>query len=50
MGQYTREAWQPDIETVSISPEESVARVVEVHSGSNAKPLEGTRWSRRRPS
>ncbi|HUX10738.1 MAG TPA: hypothetical protein VMW51_08835 [Terriglobia bacterium] len=43
MGRHTREAWQPDIETVSISPEESVAGVVEVHSGSNAQPLKGTR-------
>jgi len=35
----SNQTWQPDIETVSPSPEESVAGVVDVHSGSNARSL-----------
>ena len=35
----SNQTWQPDIETVSASPEESVAGVVDVHSGSNARSL-----------
>jgi len=41
----SNQTWQPDIETVSPSPEESVAGVVDVHSGSNARSLEGTPYS-----
>ena len=36
------QTWQPDIENVSISPEETFTGVVNVHSGSNARSLEGT--------
>lgn len=41
----SNQTWQPDIEEVPISPEETVAGVVNVHSGSNAKSLEGTPYS-----
>jgi len=41
----SNQTWQPDIETVSPSPEESVAGVVDVHSGSNARSLEGTPYN-----
>ena len=41
----SNQTWQPDIETVSPSPEESVADVVDVHSGSTARSLEGTPYN-----
>ena len=39
------QTWQPDIENVSISPEETFTGVVNVHSGSNARSLEGTPYN-----
>jgi general secretion pathway protein G len=41
----SNQTWQPDIEDVSPSPEDSVSGVVDVHSGSNARSLEGTPYS-----
>lgn len=41
----SNQTWQADIEDVPISPEETVPGVVNVHSGSNAKSLEGTAYS-----
>jgi len=41
----SNQTWQADIEDVPISPEETVPGVVDVHSGSNAKSLEGTPYS-----
>lgn len=41
----SNQTWQPVIEEVPISPEETVPGVVNVHSGSDAKSLEGTPYS-----
>jgi len=41
----SNQTWQSDIEEVPISPEETVPGVVDVHSGSDAKSLEGTPYS-----
>ena len=41
----SNQTWQADIEDVPISPEETVPGVVDVHSGSDAKSLEGTPYS-----
>ncbi|MEJ2007145.1 MAG: prepilin-type N-terminal cleavage/methylation domain-containing protein [Acidobacteriota bacterium] len=41
----SNQTWQADIEEVPISPEETVPGVVDVHSGSNVKSLEGTPYS-----
>lgn len=41
----SNQTWQADIEEVPISPEETVPGVVDVHSGSDAKSLEGTPYS-----
>jgi len=38
----SNQTWQPDIDQVQISPEETFTGVVNVRSGSNAKSLEGT--------
>ena len=41
----SNQTWQVDIEEVSLSPEQTVPGVVDVHSGSNAQSLEGTPYS-----
>ncbi|MGA8185071.1 MAG: prepilin-type N-terminal cleavage/methylation domain-containing protein [Terriglobia bacterium] len=41
----SNQTWQVDIEEVPLSPEQTVAGVVDVHSGSNAQSLEGTPYS-----
>ncbi|MEJ2010566.1 MAG: prepilin-type N-terminal cleavage/methylation domain-containing protein [Acidobacteriota bacterium] len=41
----SNKTWQPVIEQVQISPEKTFTGVVNVHSGSNARSLEGTPYS-----
>ncbi len=41
----SNQTWKADIEEVPISPEQTVAGVVDVHSGSDATSLEGTPYS-----
>lgn len=41
----SNQTWQVDIEEVSLSPEQTVPGVVDVHSGSTAESLDGTQYS-----